>query len=691
MMAAGVLAGCAESAPDADVTTASEDTVTAAQTEADKDNAVQTAAPSPNDPGLEKGEIMLGTPSGFYSGGITLEIFCGEGGVIHYTTDGSTPDESSPVYTKPLNFIAKTDTPNVLSAVQGTSAASGYLPSNNVKKANIIRAFAVYPDGTRSEEVNGSYWIGIDRKKKYGDLPVISLMTDMDNLFDYEKGIYIMGKTYDEYVESMAGKHFEHWEAKANYTNRGKEWERPVSVQFLAPDGTVGFDQIMGMRIMGAASRSAPQKSMRLIARDEYGKKSVGYEIIPDNLRSDGEGNVEKYKSFVLRNGGNDCDYAKVRDPLFQELVSDRRFETMQYTPCVVYLDGEYWGMYTITEDYSDNYIENNYGIESDNVVIIKRGEIEEGEEADIGLYNEMYDFITGNNMEDPDNYAKAAEMFDIEGFADYCAFNLYIYNEDSFFKDNNWRMWRVRTADGSAPQADGKWRMMVYDTDYSAGIYNGGSNYKDDNITPSVNNVNRKEDAEDYRDPAEIFRSLFANEDFRHEFVNAMCDIRNFNFNSTDSINRLVELNDIYSIVVPATFRRFGPDWIAYQDTDAYYQYKIRELANFLDGRYGRFPSIMQRALALGDICSAEFRVSDNDLGGMRVNITELDLGAGNKISGKYFAGNDIQVSAVEKIGNFVRWEYEGCTLSDDTSPTATVSFTGDFSITAVYEYAER
>lgn len=635
-------------------------------------------------------EIIFSHKSGFYKDNFQLEITCNDTKAkIYYTTDGSVPSEASTLYSQPIALKNRSNEPNVLSAKTGTSVGERYTPREKVTKANVIRAVAVHEDGSTSDILNGTFFVGIDREKEYGNVPVISVMTDSGNLFDYETGIYVMGATYDKWIaEDENNKRLEGWQSQGNYTNRGREWERPVSVEFIASDGSIGFSQDMGVRIMGAASRNAPQKSMRFIAREEYGSKSVGYEIIPDNLRSDGEGKVEKYKSFLLRNGGNDCDFAKIRDPLFQERVNGRRFDTQQFTPCVAFINGEYWGMYTIAEDYNDNYIENNYGIDNNNVIMIKCGEIEEGEESDISYYNEMFDFIVGNDMSVPENYEKACEMLDMGSCIDYAAFNLYIFNEDSFLKDNNWRMWRVKTPDGNIAAADGKWRMMVYDTDFSAGIYSGGSNYNVDNISeylkPRKNNSD-DESEEVNRSPADMFSALYANESFKRELVLTMCDMRNYDFKSSDVIDRIVELNDVYGKLVPPTFMRFGPEWVTY-DPKNHYEQQINNLAVFVDGRYNAMPDVMKKAFGLGDYYNAEISCSDSTKGTVKINNTVLDLD--EAVRGKYFADYTVAITAVPNEGeSFKEWVFSGCEISDPTSPDAEIIVTGDFTVQAVFE----
>ena len=119
-------------------------------------------------------------------------------------------------------------------------------------------------------------------------------------------------------------------------------------------------------------------------------------------------------------------------DIYWQDLSQSLDCETKASRPCVVYLNGEYWGMYTLNEDYTDNHFENNYGIDNNNIVLIKRGELEEGNEDDMTLYHDMFLFITQNDMSDPVMYEGACDLIDIGSFADYFAFQLYIYDERS-------------------------------------------------------------------------------------------------------------------------------------------------------------------------------------------------------------------------------------------------------------------
>ena len=651
------------------------------------DSAV-TTTPAPT--GIPDGPyIAFSAESGFYDQKFDLTLTCSEAdAMIFYTTDGSIPDRTSTAYTGPISIRNKTKSANVWSAITGISAGNAYVPNGPVNKGTIIRAIAYLADGTATPVANASYFVGIDREASYGDVPVISLITDGDNLFDYETGIYVLGKTHDDWLKKdPSHAYLESWQMQANYTNSGREWEREISVELITSDGSAGFVQDMGVRIMGGASRNQAQKSLKLIAREDYGKKSLKYELIPGNLRSDGTELLTKYKSFVLRVGGNDADFGRLRDPYLQTLVSECDFETQQSTPCVVFLNGEYWGMYTITEDYSDNYFENNYGIDNNNVVLLKCNTIEDGEEADIELYHELYYCITRQDMSVDRYYKEACELLDMDSFAEYCAFELYIANQDSIFENNNWRMWRVREADHATEWSDGKWRMVAYDSDFSTGIYDGGTSFKNDNISAKLaasSEKEREENLEHYA-PIELFRSLMKNEEFRLKLILALCDMRNVYFKTSRTNALLDEMAPDYVKLMPDTFKRFGPDWIAWQNTEDYMKGRIEEVRTFMNGRYSNFPSLMRKVFGLGAIKRLTIKSSDYTLGTVRLNNGTLDLAS--DFNGMYFPELTITLTALPADGaRFTGWETDSPYVTDKMATSITIPMTEAVTVKATF-----
>ena len=624
--------------------------------------------------------LSFSEASGFYSAEFDLAINSpGENWKIYYTLDGSIPDEKSKIYSAPLHMKNATNNMNVLSAQKNVNPSGDYIPKDKVLKGNVVRAIAIDDQGNRTDVISATYFVGIDREKLFRTAPVISMYTDFDNLFGYEDGIYVLGKSYDDWIaEDPKNKRKEGWEKHGNFKNKGKEWEREARIEYLPYGDGDGFSIDLGIRIMGAASRGNMQKSFRLKCREEYGEKNLKYDLIPDNLRSDGIGEVGKYKSFVLRDGGNDCDYTKFRDPLLQDLVENRSFETQQSDACVLFIDGEYWGMYAICEDYSDNYIENNYGIDNDNVVIIKRGEVEEGREEDIGLYNELRDFITGNDMSVAANYEKACEMLDIQSYIEYCAFNIYIDNQDSYFKDNNWQMWRVRKTDAANPYADGKWRMMAFDTEFSTGLYSDGKNQRSNSFKNAL-----KEKATGGR----MFSSLMENEQFKNEFVRTLCDMRNIDFEWSRVEERIQYYTRLYGPLVPDTLKRFGPDWvIRWNDPVKYFDDKVKEVKTWLKGRYDTFfATNIKKTMDTGDAVSVMVMSSDYEKGGFSLNTSSVVFK--EEFKGEYFSEFGFEVNAHPRMGaGFDHWEVVNGTVSDEKSETALIYPEENCRVTAVY-----
>ncbi len=442
----------------------------------------------------------------------------------------------------------------------------------------------------------------------------------------------------------------------------------------------------MGIRIKGGASRSYNAKSLRLIAREEYGQKAIEYPVFGENPREDGNGLVEKYKSITLRAGGNDVRFAVIRDPVIQRLATGMAFTSQLTKPCVVFINGEYWGVKTITEEYSDNYIQYNFGVDDKNVVIMKNGELEEGEEDDLLLYEAMYNFIALSDMTDPANYEKACQMIDMEALIDLTAMHLYIYNKDGLFENNNWQMWRARETDPANPYADGKWRFLSYDVDFSSGVYDAGKTHTEDNITPVLLDEVVYED----KHTGALIRNLWKNPDFRRELLTALCDCRNIYFEANRFALIFGEMRAQYEPYMPETFRRFGPAWIATWDPAGYYASKLDEISVFFGGRYESFPWLMKKVFTLSTPYELTVLTSDPAKGVILCNGRPLDefLARPQGFTAMYFPETPVSLTAVPAEGAaFAGWQGEGTLPEDASAATITLTLSEATALTAIFE----
>ena len=624
-------------------------------------------------------EVTFNLESGFYAKPQQLVITCDNPkAAVFYTLDGTVPDENSLRYEGPISLNDSSSRPDVLTSLTQANTVEGYNPTEDFPTGHVVRAVAITANGRRSNVASGTFFVGYDRKTLYGDTSIMCLVTDPDGLFNYETGIYATGRYFDEWKAAQT-EAWEAWQAQGNFSQRGDAWERPVSVTFLPAKGD-GFTQEMGMRIKGGVSRSNGQKSLRLIARKEYGDKNVDYVLYPDNIRELDGGVVDEYKSFTLRNGGNDSDFSRVRDPFITNLATGLRFETAQNMPCIAFINGEFWGMYTLNEEFTDKYIQYHYGIDDNNVIVVKLNELDEGEEQDMALYRTMMDYILGADLSKPAQYKKAASMVDMGSFADYFALQLYIANTDGPFQNNNWQLWRARKTDKSHPYGDGKWRMMLYDTDQSSGIYLDGANGGENTLSIVLDS----EDQEGYH-PTLLFKSLMRSPDFRREFILACCDVQNIYFSSKRVNVMMDELNEAYKPYIPDTWRRFGPQWVTW-NPENHFKTEISQTRKFFTTRATSFIDTLKKPLELGNPIAITIKVK----GGGEVFINGRNVAVPHNTKVKYYPEFGITVTAVPEPGaTFKGWKvsHESATVADPMAMTTHVDFTRVFTLTAQFE----
>jgi len=500
------------------------------------------------------------------------------------------------------------------------------------------------------------------KKKLYKNVAVMSILTDPDNLFDYEKGIYIMGKDYDDWLrEDPENANVVYYRRVGNYNRKGRESEIPATIEYFpADENRQGFISNLGIRIMGAVSRTFLQKSFRCTFREEYGEKNLKYELIPGNQRSDGKGPLNKYKTFNIRDGGNDHKFMMYRDKVLQTLVKDRDFETQQQDAVVVYLDGEFWGIYDICEDYNDHYIANNYDIDKKNVIIVKKNVVKDGEESDLALFNKTVDKIYNEDMSIQENYVKISEEFDTEAFAWYSAFHFYIENRDSIFQDNNWALWRVRDPVQNVTYADGKWRFLLYDTESSSGL-----KYTDYEPPVILGDALNKTSSLAENIGSKLLVSLLENRDFKNLFINALCDMKNIDF-APDKVNPLIDHwnNTVFSVMTDH-FDRYGYEATIIEGSANHYQNQVNIFKTWLNGRNTIFMDYLSNVFNFKKAVTVTVTSKDFHKGGFTVNDGKNIFK--KQYKGEYFEENILYLTAVPNEGKkFKYWEIKNCKFVD-------------------------
>ncbi len=475
---------------------------------------------------------VFSAQSGFYGTDFALTLSSAKNEAIYYTVDGSDPTNSSTaqVYSNAITVQDRTNQPNLWSAYaenddspQSICRGIGYKqPTFNVDKATVVRAAAKSADGTFSEVISQTYFVTTGNLAQYRNLTVVSLVTDPENLFDPDTGIYVTGNQYLAWKNSGSydpSKSVWDTDNVTNYFSRGREWERETSITVFR-DGQMIVEQNMGIRIKGASTRNGAQKSFNLYARSDYGASKILFPLIEGNTALDGT-LIDTYDSLSLRSVS---DEVRLRDGFAQKLIADRENITNQdMQQCVVFLNGEYWGLYEMTEKLSDYFIESNYGIQKENVAMIKNGELEEGDQAECDSFLDFADTYSTMDLTNDANYQAVCDFIDVDSMIEHYAAGLYLGTFD--WPNYNFGVWRNTGAEiAGNPYSDGKWRFISFDFDYTMGAtydsFGGVEGYAYDSF--------RHMDNGSGGEPTNLFVALLENPDFRTKFVNTYCDYAN-------------------------------------------------------------------------------------------------------------------------------------------------------------------
>ncbi|MBB5351254.1 hypothetical protein HNR46_001490 [Haloferula luteola] len=347
-------------------------------------------------------EPTASMPSGFYETSLTVELGGTPSGSIHFTLDGSDPGPTSPIYATPLELTT----------------------------TSILRSRVIEEGKIPGPILTRSYFLGSDADPQ---LPVVSFVADPATLFDDDIGIYANSSPYPF-----------------------KGREIPLRLEFFEADRQPAFAVNAGTRIAGENIWLKAQKPFNVYCRGKYGDDAISYALFP------GEPSAT-IGEFNLRNGGDDWEETLLRDAMMPSMLSgqmDASYYT--YRPCVLYLNGEFWGIYNIRKRLDSTAFATEHHLSADDYDLVQYAHDENGVTrltADTGStdrYQSLLDLVTTQDPADSEVWAQIESQVNIDSFIDYVIATDFAVNTSW---SHNREFWKGHSANS-------RWEWIINDFD---------------------------------------------------------------------------------------------------------------------------------------------------------------------------------------------------------------------------------
>ncbi|MBN2012249.1 lamin tail domain-containing protein [candidate division KSB1 bacterium] len=525
-------------------------------------------------------DVNFSLENGFYPGTQFVSLSTNSANaVIRFTTDGSIPNSTSPVYSQPLS-VSQTG------MLRARSYENGKLPGIVATKTYFIN-------------------------EREMTLPVASLVIDPEFLWGNTTGIY---------------------------EKELKQREVPSHLSYFSPAGKELFDVNAGVRLGGMNIWRFAQKPLTIYMRSRYGDDAINYKLFPNKP-------IGVIKNIVFRNGGDNWPTTMLQDAMLESIVNGQMENGIQaYTPCVLFLNGEYWGISNIRERFDPQYFASHYYIDPTNYDHLEYTMVADGVrdlsiiEGDFSIYNAMVDYMEQNDITDDNVYANVTAQLDVGSIIDYVITEIYVHNT-SWRHNREW--WRPRT-EGA------KWKWLIPDIDRGFNLDNVQSNLVDD-----------------YLNEYPLFSRLLQNDNFKNLFAQRAAA----HLNSTFDSNRLKGLVDSLTTIVRDEMTYHIQKWGSQGGIPS-----ISSWDNQLD-RVKLFTELRP------DVVFDDLRQQLNLDGTVELTINSSTLAAGTifiddvrllKNQGRYFANIPLSIKAVPHVGyRFDGWDQFGSADSIDITLT--------------------
>lgn len=330
---------------------------------------------------IVKNDPDFSVSGGVYPGPVSVEMKSIFGGEVRYTTDGSDPNDASPLANTAIR----------------------------ITKNSVLRARIFKPGQIPGLVTTHTYLI--DTANQMTKLPIVCLSSAPDNFWDADSGLIAV-------------------------RDIKPDWEVPVNIELFENDGRPGaaFNKRAGVKVNGYYSWQLPQKMLGVYFRKAYGSTKLDYPWILDKQRT-------SYDDFALRASGSDWGSAFLRDAMVQTAATaNTDLDISGYRPCIAYFNGAFQGIYDIREKVDESYIFGNHGLEPGTFDMIE--EVDTGEYVETGdkIANAYFLSLYAKDLSIQANYDAVAAEMDIKEFTDMVCTEVYSGNSSIAHNLMKWK-----------------------------------------------------------------------------------------------------------------------------------------------------------------------------------------------------------------------------------------------------------
>ncbi|MFT5263515.1 MAG: hypothetical protein ACI8YQ_002258, partial [Polaribacter sp.] len=567
-------------------------------------------SPTPNNTNTSVDQAYATRPliepaAGNYGGSVSVNISSPDPNVtIYYTTDGSTPNNGSSFYSGAFTLSVTT----------------------------VVKAIALNSDGSIPDSHLDVHTYFINESHT---VPIVSISgAGIPNLLSGSTGAEPQG--YFEYFDATG-----------------------VRVS----DSSGEFNK------HGNDSWAYPQRGFDYIARDQFGEDyAVKHQIFPNKTR-------DKFQRVIMKAAANDnypfAGGAHIRDSYVNQLSQNADLELDERSNefCVLYLNGEYWGVYDIREKVDDHDFTKYYYDQGRQWIdFIKTWGGTWAEYGSINDWNNLNNFIIGNDMTDPANYAYVGTELELMSLIDYMIINTHTVCKDWLNWNTAW--WRGRKPSGGAQ----KWRYTLWDMDATFGHYINYTGIPD--VTAYADPCDPEDITSDFEGHVAMLISLLENEDFFAMYVNRYADLNNSFLSCDYMIELLDEMVNNIDPEMPGQLDRWGGNYNTWLN-------EVQEIRDFILIRCDIIDTGIEECYNVEGPYDIVVDVDPPLSGKVQINTI---IGDNYPWNVSYFGGIDITLTAIENPGyQFSHWtSNNNALLPNNNSITVTTDLASSGNITA-------